>query len=368
MAEPRFTDKTLYGASGHPRSVDIEQDKLGDCYFVSPLGSLAEQQPGRLENAIKYNADKGTFTVTLYKEESTGFLGLGDKVTKPVSIEVTQAELEYNIKRQGGSTVDNNPGTNGPVWPAVMETAFAKMHDSNAKNGLEEGFEAIRHGGWPRDALFTLTGVKGETVMASDVKDMGTEDALKKLGGALADHRPVMLSTTPENTASFFGLIGKDAPQDGLADNHAYMVEKVYKDKNGDVQVQVRNPWGTNMGIGEGHDTPNASFTVKLKDIMDGGGLGRFDIGPAPSQKPTLAQADVKTGDPQVDTMLASLSDPAGLKQSMQNLASSPAGQQFAASGREQFQEQQNREQQAALTVQPDEATQDVTRSPMRHG
>ncbi|MGH8083350.1 MAG: C2 family cysteine protease, partial [Lysobacter sp.] len=96
---PRFTDKNLYGPSGHPQAADINQDDLGDCYFVAPLGALAQEQPSRVENSIKYDAAKGTFSVTFYKEEGTGFLGLTGTEVKPVTIEVTQKDLEYNIKR-----------------------------------------------------------------------------------------------------------------------------------------------------------------------------------------------------------------------------------------------------------------------------
>ncbi|MEH6420947.1 C2 family cysteine protease [Pseudomonas sp. CGJS7] len=342
----RFTDKTLYGPSGHPRSSDIEQNSLGDCYFVSPLGSLAQQQPQRLENAIKYNADKGTFTVTLYKEESPGIFR--DKVTKPVQIEVTQGEIEGNLTRRGGSTVDGRPGQNGPIWPAVMETAYAKMHDRNPKDGLQEGYDKTAHGGWPADALFSLTGVHGKTLDAGDFDDMGMEKAYKTLDTALKENRPVTLATKSEDTHWFRA----DAPQDGLVDRHAFMVERVYKNESGDVMLQVRNPWGHNQRVGEGHDTPNASISVKLKDIVDGGGLNKIDIGPSPAQQPKLKVASAETGDRHLDSMLASLDDPAAMKQSMRDLAASPDGRQFAASGREQAQQQT----QTAAAPQQEEA------------
>ncbi|MGO4263725.1 C2 family cysteine protease [Lysobacter sp. TAB13] len=344
----RFTDKTLYGPGGHPSSSDIEQNSLGDCYFVSPLGSMAQQQPQRLENAIKYNADKGTFTVTFYKEESTGFLGLGDKEVKPVKIEVSQGELEGNLSRRGGSTVDGHPGRDGPIWPAVMETAYAKMHDSNPKDGLQEGYDKTAHGGWPADALFTLTGVHGQTVSNSDFDDMGMEKAYKKLDTALKEHRPVTLATKSEDTHWF----RDDAPKDGLVNRHAFMVERVYKDEHGEVMLQVRNPWGHNNRVDEGRDTPNASISVKLKDIVDGGGLNKIDIGPSPSQHPDIKKvASAETGDRHLDAMLASLDNPAAMKQSMRDLAASPDGQQFAANGRSQLQEQPT-----VAAPQPEEA------------
>ncbi|MGO1071642.1 C2 family cysteine protease [Lysobacter sp. CA199] len=341
----QFSAATLYGPSGHPSSSDIEQNSLGDCYFVSSLGSLAQQQPERLENAIKYNAEKGTFTVTLYREHDPGWFK--DNVTKAVEVEVTQREIEGNLSRRGGSTVDGHPGQNSPIWPAVMETAYAKMHDRNPKDGLQQGYDKIANGGWPADALYTLTGVHGKTLDADDFDDMGMEKSFKRLDTALKEHRPVTLATKSEDTHIF----SADAPQDGLVDRHAFMVERVYKNERNEVMLQVRNPWGHNERISEGPGSPNASISVKLKDIVDGGGLNKIDIGPAPSQQPKVKVASAETGDRHLDSMLASLDNPAALKQSMRDLAASPDGQQFAATGRSQL----NDQQQAAAAPQPEE-------------
>lgn len=358
MAEPgpRFTDKNLYGPSGHPRAADINQDALGDCFFVAPLGALAQEQPGRIENSIQYDAAKGSFTVTLYKEQGTGLFGLTGSEVKPVRIEVSQADIEYDIKRKGGSTMDNT-GKDAPAWPAVLETAFAKMHDKN----LEKGFDAIAEGGKAHNSMFALTGVHSEKFDRSSVESLGVDKAMEKLDDALKADRPVTLSTDPEKTSSLFGLIGTDAPQDGLVDNHVYMLERVYKDPaSGEVMVQARNPWGSNQNVGEGHDTPNASITVKLKDIVEGGGLECFDIGPTPAQKAPVKTAAAGTGDRHLDSMLASLDNPAAMKESMRNLAGSRDGQEFAAHGQHQYREQQAA---AAATVAAPEESQAASRN-----
>ena len=54
-------------------------------------------------------------------------------------IHVTHAELADNIARHGGSRMDNT-GKDQIAWPAVFETAYAKMFDSNPKDGLLEGY------------------------------------------------------------------------------------------------------------------------------------------------------------------------------------------------------------------------------------
>jgi hypothetical protein len=49
-----------------------------------------------------------------------------------VEVPVTQADVEDNIRREGGGTADNKKGN--PIWPSVMETAFAKLYDPNPQN------------------------------------------------------------------------------------------------------------------------------------------------------------------------------------------------------------------------------------------
>src|SRR5687767_6207754 len=66
---PRFEGNDLYGPGGNPRAADIDQDSIGDCYFVATIGALAEKQPDRIKNAIDYDPATGNYTVKLHKEE-----------------------------------------------------------------------------------------------------------------------------------------------------------------------------------------------------------------------------------------------------------------------------------------------------------
>jgi Calpain family cysteine protease len=278
-ATTRFDAGDLYDASGNPRPQDIDQDAIGDCYFVATLAALAGQQPDRIKNAISYDASTGTFTVKMYKEEWGWFPPGYD--TKEVSIKVTQQDIQDNLTRRGGSTVDNKTGVDGPIWPAVMETAYAKMNDGNWSNGLDQGYKEI-DGGWAKDAMFAVTGTEGDNYSAIGYLDSKTSaDILHGVvSKALSDGRAVTLSTDPES-ASLYEIIktGK-VPQDGLVDNHVYSVERIYKNSSGEVMVDLRNPWGSNNNVGEGMDTPNAVITVKLSTLIDTGGLDCFNVGP----------------------------------------------------------------------------------------
>ena len=268
-APPRFDAGDLYGKGG-PTGADIRQDALGDCYFVATLGALANARPDIIKDAIKYDPTTGNFTVTLHDGGKTK------------SVTVTQADLAYNVQRQGGSTVDNT-GADTPVWPAVMETAFAKMKDSNPGNGLKEGFDKIAGGGWADDALETITGSRGTKIEYSKGFFESDDSALGKLGkqidAALGNGRPLTLSTDPENRSLWEAITGKEGKQDGLVDNHVYMVEGIKKNGN-DYTLTLRNPWGTNAGV-EGGSVSGPTIQVSLRTLVETGGLESLNAGSA---------------------------------------------------------------------------------------
>jgi hypothetical protein len=269
---PAYTDKNLYGTGG-PRASDIQQDSFGDCYFVATLGAVAQENPAAIRNAISYDAKTQSFNVSLY-----------DSAGKARTINVTQAEIADNVSQGGGSTMDNT-GTTARGWPAVMETAFAKMNDSNPKNGLTEGYTAIRNGGWPADAMRTVTGNAGSEVKFSQGMFESRSTALDRMGNAVAsalkNDKPVTAWSVPErDSRSLWGqLTGAANPQDGLADNHVYTVQSIAKDANGVWQVTLRNPWGHNVGVGEGKDQTSASMTIPLSELVATGGLNSFRVG-----------------------------------------------------------------------------------------
>ena len=249
----RFTEGDLFDGSG-PKSADIRQDAVGDCYFVAALGAYAKQDPEVIDDSIRYDPETGNFTVRLYGDSG------------PVEIEVTQADIEDNLKRWGGSTVDNTANVDGPIWPAVIETARAKMLDSNPSDGLDEGYKDIE-GGHSADAMFTLTGYKGDNtyILGTTLVDKLlpgeplNDHVYDVVKGALDEGRAVTLDTSVIDT------------DDGLSGSHVYIVESIGKNEKGEIIVTLRNSWGNN-GVGEGKaGEQEPLITVKLKDLSESG-------------------------------------------------------------------------------------------------
>lgn len=159
------------------------------------------------------------------------------------------------------------------------------MHDSKPADGLAEGYNKISHGGWPADAMRAVTGSAGSELKFSQGTFQTHGSALDQYGKgvelALKAGKPVTAWSVPEgDSRGWWGrLTGAPIPQDGLVDNHVYTVQSVAKDGSGEWQVTLRNPWATNMGVGEGKDTASASITVPLRELVDTGGLNSFRVG-----------------------------------------------------------------------------------------
>lgn len=268
---PNFTDKNLYGPCG-PVPQDIGQDSFGDCYFVATLAAIAQASPLRIREIIYYDPGSQQFRVRLY-----------DKSGQVRYIWVTQAELEDNVKRRGGSRVDNT-GIYERTWPAVIETAYAKMHDSDHSDGLGQGYQAIIHGGFAADALLAITGSAGSRLFYAYHPKLGVSGSIflygTRVNNALTRGRSVTLATREERDprSLWERLTGEKIPQDGLADRHEFSVVSVAPSGT-DWNVTVRNPWAHNLGVGEGTDTASATLTVSLERLVSTQGLQFFQVG-----------------------------------------------------------------------------------------
>jgi len=349
MPERRFTQSDLYGPSGRPQPQDIRQDDLNDCYFLAPLGGLARAQPQRLRDAIVYDAKTEAFQVTLYRPG-------GVEGPQPVVIVVDQNDIADNLDRMGGSTVDNDPGQNGPVWPAVMEAAYAELQ---GRDDRDKNYAAIDMG-HPSSALYALTGHPGENLDPAALAAEGAQGVFDRLSGALREGRPVTVGTFRQRPGT--------AP-DGLMEPHMYMVEGV-RMQSGDVLLDLRNPYAHNRA-GEGRDSASATMTVSLASVTREGMPGLYlNIGPAPAAQQrgqpsheaghAIASTASRegsapaTGNLHVDALLAGLGDPGALKQAMQALYDSAEGRAIRAGNRAAYEAQaESREAQAMQPQAP---------------
>jgi hypothetical protein len=226
-----WTEEDLY--DGHPSGADINQDDIGDCYLMATMGAVADADPQRIKDRISYNPQTGEFDVTLWDGKEWRH------------VPVTQADIDANITAEGGSGVDNDPSAGKPLWPAVLESAYAKMHGKDLK-GIESGLAP--------DAMEALTGNDGKWLFPG-AEFAWNQHLDTEIATALQNHQPVTLSTT--------FLPGP------LAGMHVYQVQAI-SGTGSDAVVTLRNPWGSDNGP--------PIVRMKLDDLV---GHGIPGLGPA---------------------------------------------------------------------------------------
>lgn len=281
----RFTEQDLWGRDGQPGGNDVEQKRFGDCYFVSAAGAVAQQTPEIIRKAIAYDADTGNFSVRLFHQ--------GEWTTTTV----TQAELQDNLDRRGGSSFGSQaPQAGGGLWPAVYEVGYAKQRWGN----WERGSEQLGKGGNPSEALEAITGTRPAQLDGETVLGLGARDVADRINRALDTGQRVLMSTNKDPWARIDGSMPNalwnladsvrrpGTESDGVTGNHVYMVMGARYDAQSDETVlRIRNPWGHNRirgklgGINQEEYSHAAEIEVRLDDLIrdDTRSLNRFDIG-----------------------------------------------------------------------------------------
>jgi len=177
----------------------INQQGLGDCWLLAAMGSVAHNDPEFFREHMVKNAD-GTWTVTMYKD--------GEPVEITVEPEVAS-----------GGVMDPN---NKPNWASIYEKAAAEYW-----GGEYEDLD----GGNSDDAFEAITGMEADSSGEGSLEDV--REALK--------HGPVAAGT--EDDDSFFWW--EDEVDDSrVVPNHAYVIDEVRENANGELEVHVINPWG----------------------------------------------------------------------------------------------------------------------------
>ena len=285
---PPITAASLYDRTGGPHGSDIVQGALGDCYLISTFGQYADRQPDVIRNAIHYDDKDGTFSVGLY-----------DKAGHATTVQVTQDDLRadrtYGRDHQGG--VDgpaywrgvHPDGSAPPAWPAVMETAYAKLNATPAANTTTADLKGIESG-WPKDAIHALIGQSDtREVQAGQLRD--ANKAFDLISGSIKEGRPVLLATNPMKDVPTDGLVQGRYVGEGSRFNsgHAYTVEGISRTADGSVSLMLRNPWGHNSFPTQGVNSTDPIVHVDLRTILDNGHLENVTIGPAAAVRRQVA-------------------------------------------------------------------------------
>lgn len=224
------------------------QGKVGDCYFLSTLDSMANSPQGQqmIRNMIKTNSD-GSYTVTFPGDPS-----------HPVT--VTPQEMQTQIQ-QGAVNKDS------AAWSQVAETAFFK-YDGVGKFGTNAlSWQNTDEGNIPwlgstsftDQAMHLLTGQDASTDSIGPVNAFGSNPEVtvgntskanlaQDIETALKNGEPITATAVENSIAtslgahSALGPLGEKDPT-SLDGDHEYAIIGY----NAQTQmITVRNPWGDN--------------------------------------------------------------------------------------------------------------------------
>jgi ELWxxDGT repeat protein len=217
--DPEYEADTapLFGASGKPSYLDVNQGAVGDCYFLAALGEVALQDPTAIEAMITTNGN-GTYGVRFFV----------DGVAQYETVDDDLPYMTDGDQWASGSTLEFANGASGtPMWAELVEKAFAQLNaDPNAA-----------HGATLNSAVNSYEGI-----------DAGDPDAaLAEITGQTSiDYAPGQLVRNASVIGSAFGsgkeveVITPDATDGNLIGDHVFEVIGY-----GAGTFTLHNPWGS---------------------------------------------------------------------------------------------------------------------------
>jgi hypothetical protein len=220
---PTYQNSTLalFGASGSPSYLDVNQGDLGDCYFVSALGETALQDPSLIKNMIQSDGN-GAYSVEFYVN------GQPDYVTVNGELPV----MGGNVKWADGSGLEFANGTSDD-WVALIEKAFVQLNEQTAAasyggHTAGDAYEDVNGG-----TAISLSEITDQTFNAYNLSATESSSTLSSLMSTLsADFKAgdeIILSTPNANNGNLVG-------------DHMYMITGINASAGA---ISIQNPWNT---------------------------------------------------------------------------------------------------------------------------
>jgi|GEM_PF-4880508 len=224
---------------------DIDQQDLGNCWLVALIASMADQDPGSIENIITV-IGLNTYRIKLYDTDGNSFY---------VTVSKDDIEEFERVNDASGASKAQEE------WVNVLEIALSKAGDRVfTTRDYRAGRDGVQtsgnlNGGSSVDYAEAYRALTGEDMdQTSEIKNgnpvlnMVSADFIKE---ALQSGSIVTAYTPSENM--------EGAP-DAFTTSHQYTVTRVFT-RGGVEYIEMRNPWGTGEGTDEGY------FSVTEEDF-----------------------------------------------------------------------------------------------------
>jgi hypothetical protein len=213
---------TLFSSAGVPLTSDINQGQIGDCYLMSSLCSIANNDPSLIQSMITSNSN-GSYSVRFYLD------GMADYVT------VNNFFPTFTSTYSGAVAANYSPN----IWAAVIEKAFVELNqEPDLLPGHTSGnIYSLIDSSSIGNALTTLTNCGSISFNATSYT-LNQWSLVMNVVKTDAISGSVIAFGSYENTYNSKG-------QDLLVSGHAFSIVGYDSATNDFV---VRNPWGTVSG------------------------------------------------------------------------------------------------------------------------
>lgn len=206
---------------------DVNQDGYGSCAVMSSIASIAAHNPEPIRDMIRDNGD-GTYTVTFQRYDE-GVFGIEAFGGGWESVEITVAGPFEGAAANAG---DVGGDGQAEMWPAIIEKAYGQFTGN--------GYATYDDGENPATVQEAILGRDATTATPNDYSAGDLNERLEN-GEAVVAWTAGSDGWTPEQQ--------KIADAYGIAGGHAYRVEDVYVDENGETRIKLDNPWGPNDDV-----------------------------------------------------------------------------------------------------------------------
>jgi hypothetical protein len=227
------TRRVLF-APGAPALTEFHQGRLGDCFFLAPIGATISCDADSVRKL--FTETNGGYSVAFPGERAIF-------VTAP-----TDTELALTSATE-----------NSGVWLTLLEKAFGELRNRNKpeEKQKESVTDWIARGGSVKPVLETLTGHRTESILTR----RASADKLRQTLRTTLSARRLACTGTPEKV---------ETP--GITPRHAYAV--LAFDPTTDT-ITLWNPHGNNFkpkgapGKASGYSTRSGTFRLPLLDFID---------------------------------------------------------------------------------------------------
>ena len=236
----------LYGASGAPNYLDVNQGENGDCYMLAALGETALQNSTAIQNMISSNGN-GTYSIRFFVG------GKADYVTVNEQLPVF-SNSSYQWANGARQIFANGAADN---WVALVEKGFAELNAQPGAlvgNGAGAGNSYTKTaGGWGS----IMQDITGQSVVdyspTVGMSAAATSQMASTLASAFQGRQELFLGTSNNSQATSANLV----------DDHLFMVTGVNAAAG---TVTLHNPWSA------AYSGPLAmNFTASLAQLASAG-------------------------------------------------------------------------------------------------